>query len=204
MLRWSTAALCPNPPTSGSSTASGDAAATAAAASATPKPPPVGASAGQSGTAAGKARGKSALDAAAEAELQARLKVTQSMSDAEFAENTQILKRLGLRGLRAVVICAVGGAAYLGAARKKRREAAAAAAGDDDVSSVSDAELAAADRAAQEAVALSADGKADGPTARYLREMTEVGWDVEGQEKERLAAQRQRYAGKPPVASKEA
>ena len=85
------------------------------------------------------------------------------MGDAAFEENTRILKKIMLRGLRSICVVGVGLVAFNVAMKRKKaqleREKEPAAPGDDD------------------------------PTQRYLNEMRSIGFDVDGLEEE-IAAQR--------------
>lgn len=83
------------------------------------------------------------------------------MGEEALEENARILKRMGMRGLRAFLVGGLGIVAFSIALKRKRREEEARR---------------------DEAVAAGTD--AEDPTARYLREMDGQGWDVKGHEDE--------------------
>lgn len=108
----------------------------------------------------------STVDPTLDAETQAKVKVVQDMGNDAFVENQEILRNLALRGLRSLVLVCVGLAAFFIALRRKR----------------------ARDQAYDEAQALlNADTDSDDPTQRYLREMGDLGFDVEAGEEEAAA-----------------
>jgi nitrogen fixation-related uncharacterized protein len=100
-----------------------------------------------------------------DAKAAAQVRLARDMGEQAFGENTEILKVIGYRGLRAFVVCAIGLGAFMWAMKKKKAELAAgeANATDDD----------------------------EDPTQRYLEEMRSLGFDVdtleEELEQERLA-----------------
>lgn len=86
-----------------------------------------------------------------------QVRLAQDIGEQAFGENTEILKQIGYRGLRAFVVCVVGLSAFMWAMKKKKAELAA-----------------------QEA----AKADDDDPTQRYLEEMRGLGFDVDTLEEE--------------------
>ncbi|AYU83061.1 conserved hypothetical protein [Leishmania infantum JPCM5] len=119
-----------------------------------------------------------------DAEAAEQVRLAQELGEQAFSENTEILKKVAFRGLRAFVMCAVGVAAFMWAMKKKKRERQA-----DALPGVE------APRAAH------AEGH-DDPTQRYLQEMRGLGFDVETLEEEleyervAKAADSQKLAGR--------
>ena len=101
--------------------------------------------------------GKSA-DAAMDAETRAKIKIAEAIGPEGFEENTRVLKQMAMRGLRAFVVVGVGLVAFSIAFKRKKRQLAEA----------------------EEAKRI-ASGEED-PTARYLKEMEALGFDVQGHE----------------------
>lgn len=94
------------------------------------------------------------------------MRLAQELGEQVFSENTEILKNIAVRGLRAFVMCAVGVAAFMWAMKKKRQERQV------NVLPAVDAPRSA-----------HAQGH-DDPTQRYLQEMRGLGFDVETLEEE--------------------
>jgi hypothetical protein len=92
-----------------------------------------------------------------------KMKIAESIGQESFEENTQLLKDLALRGLRAFVLAIIGLSMFTFAKKRKRRQ------------------LEEEEAAAKKEQGLSDDD--DDPTARYLKEMGSIGFDVEGLEK---------------------
>lgn len=133
---------------------------TAAAASATSAAPHANSS---SAAATPEAAQASAPELDAKAAEQVRL--AQEIGEQAFGENTEILKQVGYRGLRAFVVCAVGMGAFMWAMKKKK------------------AELAAGEAGAASGAGAGAE-EDDDPTQRYLEEMRSLGFDVDTLEEE--------------------
>jgi hypothetical protein len=93
-----------------------------------------------------------------------KLKVAEAIGEAAFEENTEILKKMMLRGLRALVIGILGFVTFSVAMKKRRR------------------------REEEEANRTSDD---EDPTLRYLEEMRGLGFDVDGLEEELEAEKKQ-------------
>lgn len=81
------------------------------------------------------------------------------MSDEEFADSVKSLKQIVFRGLRSFVVLGTG-LAGLGYTIKRKRQKE------------------------EEAKAKAEKAPSDDPTERYLREMENIGWDVQGHEEE--------------------
>jgi hypothetical protein len=96
-----------------------------------------------------------------------KLDIIASMSDAEFEENVKVLKQIAGKSIRSFAIFIIGILALWYARRKKRleeeEEAKKEEVNDDDEESWKDLP----------------------PAERYLKEMKSIGFDVEGQDKER-------------------
>lgn len=98
--------------------------------------------------------------------------------DADFEENTQVLKTIALRGLRSFVICGAGIAVFMLATRRRKNA-------ESNVSSPSSHSTASSDFQELDA------------TERYLEEMRSLGFDVDTLEEElaqERAAERTRKA----------
>lgn len=102
-----------------------------------------------------------------DAETIEKLRVAEEIGEKAFEENTEILKKMMLRGLRALVV-GIGGFVAFTAARKRRARI---------------------DDAANAAVEPD-----DDPTQKYLNEMRSLGFDVDGLEDE--LANEKKSAGK--------
>lgn len=85
-----------------------------------------------------------------------KLRIAEEIGDKAFEENTEILKKVMLRGLRALVIGIVGFVTFSVAMKRRKRAEEQASSGKND----------------------------DDPTARYLEEMRSLGFDVDGLEEE--------------------
>ncbi|GET92773.1 hypothetical protein, conserved [Leishmania tarentolae] len=116
----------------------------------------------QKPSAAGATQGAPELDAEAAEQVQ----VARELGEQVFSENTEILKKVAFRGLRALCVCAVGVAAFLWAMKKKRQELEANASPTAEAALAADADL------------------EDDPTKRYLQEMRSLGFDVDTLEEE--------------------
>ncbi|KAG5466838.1 hypothetical protein LSCM1_01015 [Leishmania martiniquensis] len=126
---------------------------------------------------AGAARDTPELDRRAAEEV----RVAQELGEQAFGENTEILKKVAVRGLRAFFVCAVGVVVLMWTMKKRKQEL---------VTNVQPADGAASGALAEEA---------DDPTQRYLQEMRGLGFDVDTLEEElkqerlaNAAAKRQR------------
>ncbi|KAG5467378.1 hypothetical protein CUR178_01021 [Leishmania enriettii] len=95
-----------------------------------------------------------------------QVRVARELGEQAFGENTEILKKVAARGLRAFLVCAVGMAAFMWAMKKRTQEFMA------NTSTAGPA----ADGALVE--------EEDGPTQRYLQEMRGLGFDVDTLEEE--------------------
>lgn len=93
-----------------------------------------------------------------------QLRIAMEIGEEGFEENVAILKQLALRGLRALVVCAVGVGTFWYAVRRRRE----------------------AERKLKEKVE---EGWEEDPTQRYLEEMRSLGFDVDTLEEE-LEAER--------------
>ncbi|CUI15167.1 membrane-associated protein, putative [Bodo saltans] len=85
-----------------------------------------------------------------------KLKIAEEIGEKAFEENTEILKKMMLRGLRALVIGIIGFVTFSVAMKRRRRLEEASKAVDD----------------------------AEDPTLRYLEEMRSLGFDVDTLEEE--------------------
>ncbi|KAG5491135.1 hypothetical protein JIQ42_01030 [Leishmania sp. Namibia] len=95
-----------------------------------------------------------------------QVRVARELGEQAFGENTEILKKVAARGLRAFLVCAVGMAAFMWAMKKRKQELMANAT---PAGSAADGALA---------------EEEDGPTQRYLQEMRGLGFDVDTLEEE--------------------
>ena len=98
--------------------------------------------------------------------------VIDSFGDAEFEENMQILRRLGIRALRSVSIAGFGVVAYLYALRKTKSKSTVAEADCDD-------------KEEDDQGNDNTNEKMD-PTLRYLKEMKDQGWDISLKDEQRI------------------
>ena len=93
-----------------------------------------------------------------DAESARKIKIAEAIGTEGFEENTNVLKKMSLRGLRAVFVVGVGLVVFNYAFKRKKRQLAE-----------------------QEEAERIASGGED-PTARYLAEMEGLGFDVKGHE----------------------
>lgn len=104
-----------------------------------------------------------------------KLKVAEEIGEKAFEENTEILKKMMLRGLRALLVGIVGFVAFAVAMKRRRR--------------------------IEENEKQLVDDNGEDPTQRYLEEMRSLGFDVDGLEEEleaerKSASQSQRQGDK--------
>jgi hypothetical protein len=104
-----------------------------------------------------------------DAATRAKIETVKSLGDQTFDENTRILKKMMLRGLRAFAVVGVGLFAFNIAMKRKK-----------------------AQRMLEEAAAAESAGDSDDPTLRYLAEMRSIGFDVDGLEEEIAARDKAR------------
>ncbi|KAK7195714.1 hypothetical protein NESM_000501700 [Novymonas esmeraldas] len=128
--------------------------------------PPSGGSAAVQSSSATPAAGTAHATPELDAEAAEQVRLAKELGEQAFGENTAILKKVALRGLRAFMVCAVGMAAFMWAAKRKKRE------------------LAASPAPAAQASAATAAAEEEDPTQRYLEEMRGLGFDVDTLEEE--------------------
>ena len=96
-----------------------------------------------------------------DAETKEKLRIVEQIGEQAFEENTEILKKIMLRGLRALVIGGFGFVAFAVAMKRQKRR----------------------QQEQDEAAEHLANGtKPEDPTQRYLAEMRALGFDVDGLE----------------------
>lgn len=98
-----------------------------------------------------------------DAETKEKLRIVEQIGEQAFDENTEILKKIMLRGLRALVIGGFGFVAFAVAMKRQKRRQ---------------------QEQAEEAEHLANGTKPEDPTERYLAEMRALGFDVDGLEDE--------------------
>ena len=102
------------------------------------------------------------------------------MADEDYAQNITALKSIAFRGLRSFIVLG-GGIAVLTYSLRRRRLAAEAV--DVEAAAVAVVKTKTPTGQSSGSPPSSREDDAD-PTARYLKEMESIGWDVQGHEDE--------------------